>query len=146
MIYIIDGKNLYHYWGQGEFFAYFDRASAFFAGKNRGNAVTLFMDGGPPENYPDEFSYKGMRIIFTPGVQADERIKERIKYLAGKPGVTVVTNDKELLNYALRYELKRLPCYKLVRKLNKPADTDQKEKIKDRDGIDQWLKKKWKIE
>ena len=104
------------------------------------------MDGGPPENYPDEFAYKGMRVLFTPGVQADERIKERIEYLKNRRDVTVVTNDKELLNYALRYDLVRLPCYKLVSGNRKLPSTEKPRGLSaaEKENINRGLPDKWK--
>lgn len=114
MIYIIDGSNLYHYWRMNEIFTFFKRVLHVFSGEKKGNKIYLFFDGRPLPLYPERFQHEGMEIIFTPGVQADERIKDMILSLKGSKETVLVTGDKELLAFAALYGLARLPCYRLT--------------------------------
>lgn len=71
---------------------------------SKGNQVTVVFDG-KENNYPAGqisgaiYQYSGIRVIFSQGECADDKIKELVQHSKNPKNIVVVTNDREIRDF-----------------------------------------------
>ena len=81
--------------------------------------VSVVFDGAPEANFPDNSSYKGVKIFYSArSSNADERIKAFVEKSKERRTLFVVTDDRQLSDYVRRCGAPVIRCRDFREQIN----------------------------
>jgi predicted RNA-binding protein with PIN domain len=107
--------------------------------------VAVAFDGAPEDNFPDNSTYKTVKIFYNVrGSNADERIKAIVENSKERRTLFVVTDDRALSDYVRRCGAKTIRCRDFRDQMNaaisnSPQNAEKQESIKP-DELGQWMR------
>jgi predicted RNA-binding protein with PIN domain len=107
--------------------------------------VAVAFDGAPEDNFPDNSTYKTVKIFYNArGSNADERIKAIVENSRERRTLFVVTDDRALSDYVRRCGAKTIRCLDFREQMNRAIlnlsqPSEKQESIKP-DELGQWMR------
>ena len=118
-----------------------EETARFAAGKKV--RVSVVFDGAPEANFPDNSSYKGVKIFYNArGSNADERIKAIVENSKERRTLFVVTDDRQLSDYVRRCGAPIVRCRDFRKQMESVGSTEineKQEQVKTNE-LDAWMR------